>query len=275
MLPSSSSEVTLRSPALGPRVLGLALAGLAACRSAAPAAPPRAAPAPVATPASPAATTAATTAATRPPSGAIRWSRESAEHRALYLQVYAAATQHVEQEAARRAAGSWAVVLDADETVIDNSLYQLERDRAGLPFDGPSWHAWTKRREALPQPGARAFLLRVRELGGRIAIVSNRTASECPDTEAVFQKHELVYDVMLCKPDAGPSDKNPRFEAVARGTTPAGLPPLEIVAFLGDNIYDFPGLSQELRKQDDAAFSAFGARFFALPNPMYGSWERN
>jgi len=253
-----------------PRTFGLllALAGLAACRSAAPAAPPQAA-------APPPAAAQAPSPAAKPTSLAIRWARDSAEHRAIFLQVYRAATAHVEQEAARRPPGSWAVVLDADETVIDNSLYQLERDRAGLPFDAPSWHAWTRRREALPQPGARAFLVRVRELGGRIAIVTNRTVSECPDTEAVFRAHELVFDVMLCKPDAGPSDKNPRFEAVARGTTPAGLPPLEIVAYLGDNIYDFPGLSQEIRKQEDAAFAAFGARYFALPNPMYGSWERN
>ena len=209
------------------------------------------------------------------PSHAILWTRSSAEHRALVLQVYGAASAHVEREADRHPGGGWAVVLDADETVIDNSLYQLEREREGLTFDGPSWHAWTKRREALPQPGAQAFLARVRELGGRIAIVTNRTESECPDTEAVFRAHGLAYDVMLCKPDGGPSDKNPRFEAVARGTTPAGLPPLEVVAFLGDNIFDFPGLSQALRKQDDAAFAAFGARFFALPNPMYGSWERN
>jgi predicted secreted acid phosphatase len=80
---------------------------------------------------------------------------------------------------------------------------------------------------------------------------------------------------MLCKPDTGPSDKNPRFEAVARGTTPAGLPPLEVVAFVGDNINDFPGQSQAIRGQGDQAFTDFGERFFMLPNPMYGSWERN
>ena len=181
----------------------------------------------------------------------------------------------MEQEAARHPDGGWAVVLDADETVLDNSLYQVERERVGLAFDGPSWHAWTKRREALPLPGAKAFLARVHELGGRIAIVTNRTVSECPDTEAVFRTHGLAFDVMLCKPDAGPSDKNPRFDAVAKGTTPAGLPPLEVVAFVGDNIYDFPSLSQAIRTQPDDAFAAFGARFFALPNPMYGSWERN
>lgn len=238
---------------------------LAACRSTAPAAPPQAAP-----PRPPAAAPAE-----KPLSDAIRWSRDSAEHRALFLQVYAAATAHVEREAAARPSGSWAVVLDADETVIDNSLYQVERERLGLPFDGPSWSAWTKRREAVPLPGAKAFLARVRTLGGRIAIVTNRTESECPDTEAVFRAHELAYDVMLCKPDAGPSDKNPRFESVAMGTTKAGLPPLEVVAFVGDNIQDFPALSQAIRKQGDDAFAPFGSRYFALPNPMYGSWERN
>jgi len=113
----------------------------------------------------------------------------------------------------------------------------------------------------------------VRALGGRIVIVTNRTQSECPDTEAVFAVHGLALDAMLCKPDAGPSDKNPRFEAAAGGTTPAGLPPLENVAFLGDNIQDFPGLSQAIRQQGDEAFAEFGARFFVLPNPMYGSWN--
>ena len=108
-------------------------------------------------------------------------------------------------------------MLDADETVIDNSLYQLERERAGLPFDGPSWHEWTKRREALPQPGAKAFLARVRELGGRIAIVTNRAVSECPDTEAVFRAHGLVYDVMLCKPDAGPERQEPALRGRRAG----------------------------------------------------------
>ena len=232
-----------------------------ACRSAAPAQPPQA---PTQPPQAPAG-----------PSNAIRWARASAEHRAVFLQVYGAARAHVEREAAQRPGGGWAVVLDADETVIDNSLYQLERERAGLPFDGPSWRAWTKRREALPQPGAQAFLARVRELGGRIAIVTNRTESECPDTEAVFRANGLVYDVMLCKPDGGSSDKNPRFEAVLRGTTPAGLPALEVVAFVGDNIQDFPGLGQAIRNEGDSAFAAFGARYFVLPNPMYGSWERN
>ena len=243
----------------------LALALLAGCRTAAPVPAPQAPTAPVVAPAP---------APFRAPE-AIRWSRDSAEHRALFLQVYRGATAYVEREASSRAAGSWAVILDADETVIDNSLYQLERAQAGKPFDAESWRTWCARREATPLPGAAAFLSRVRALGGRIAIVSNRTVAECPDTEAVFLAHGLAYDAMLCKPDGGSSDKTPRIEAVARGTTPAGLPPLDVVAVVGDNIQDFPGLSQAIRKQGDNAFAPFGARFFVLPNPMYGSWEPN
>jgi 5'-nucleotidase (lipoprotein e(P4) family) len=201
--------------------------------------------------------------------------RDSAEHRALFLQVYRAATAHVESAAAGRLPGTWGVVLDADETVIDNSLYQLEQDRAGRPFDPVTWTAWCARREAVALPGAPAFLSRVHALGGRVVIVTNRSADECPDTEAVFRAHGLVHDAMLCKPPGGSSDKNPRFEAVARGTTTSGLPALEVVAFVGDNILDFPDASQAQRERGDEAFAAFGTRYFVLPNPMYGSWEKN
>ncbi len=206
-------------------------------------------------------------------SKAVRWVRDSAEHRGLFLQVYRAAAAHVEDRAAVCEDGTWAVIADADETILDNSVYQVEREQQGLGFTRESWHEWTERREAVPLPGARAFLARVRMLGGRIAIVTNRRESECLDTEAVLQTHGLVYDVILCRPDDGPSDKSARFAAVATGTTPAGLPPLEIVAVLGDNIRDFPGQSQMLRTQGEDVFNDFGARFFVLPNPMYGSWE--
>lgn len=184
-------------------------------------------------------------------------------------QTYREAGAAVARNAAGRANGSWAVVLDADETVISNLTYQAERARANLPYTTDSWHAWVLRREATPLPGAAAFLDSVRSLGGRIAIVTNRLQSECADTAAVFAAHRLIYDVMLCRPDDGPGDKNPRFAAVASGQA-TGNGPLEVVAFLGDNILDFPQLSQANAAQQA---EQFGVRFFILPNPMYGSWQ--
>jgi 5'-nucleotidase (lipoprotein e(P4) family) len=161
-------------------------------------------------------------------------------------------------------------VLDADETIISNLAYQIEQ--AGKPYEEASWQAWVKRREATALPGAAAFLARIRALGGKIAIVTNRRETVCPDTKAVFEARGLAYDMMLCRTDTG--DKNPRFGAVQSGLLPSTLPPLTVVAFVGDNILDFPTLSQAIKGTGDGAFNEFGSRFFVIPNPMYGSWER-
>jgi 5'-nucleotidase (lipoprotein e(P4) family) len=215
----------------------------------------------------------ATAPAAAAPTPDIRWVRESAEYHAALHQVYRLATTRVEQAVAKKPAGSWGVILDADETVLNNSLYQLERSKLGLGFTPESWNAWVKRREATPLPGAPAFLARVRALGGRIAIVTNRLESECADTRAVFDAFTLPYDAMLCRMDGTPSDKNPRFQSVAEGRSPASSTPLEIVAVVGDNILDFPGLSQKMKEQGAPAFIEFGVRYFLVPNPMYGSWQ--
>ncbi len=220
----------------------------------------------------PIATSPAAPAQAQPPE-AIRWVRNAAEYHAALYQVYRLATTRVEQAVAKMPAGSWAVILDADETILDNSLYQLERSKLGLGFSADSWNAWVKRREATPLPAASGFLSRVRALGGRIAIVTNRLESECADTRAVFDQFKLAYDAMLCRPDGTPSDKNPRFTAVAEGRSPAGSSPLEIVAMVGDNILDFAGLSQKTREQGAPGFTEFGVRYFLVPNPMYGSWQ--
>ena len=239
----------------------LLLAVLTACRTAAP---------PVAHPV-PAPAAQPSPAPAEPDS--IKWVRSAAEYRAATLQTYRLATAQVETDAAGRAAGSWAVVLDADETIISNLTYQAERAKAGLPYSTESWAVWVKRREATPIPGAAAFLARVRALGGKIAVVTNRLGSECDDTIAVFTAHALVYDAMLCRPNGTPSDKNPRFEQVRTGTAPGIGAPVTVVAFVGDNIQDFPALAQSVKDQGDAGFADFGVRFWVLPNPMYGSWQ--
>ena len=53
------------------------------------------------------------------------------------------------------------------------------------------------------------------------------------------------------------------------------LPPLDVLMWVGDNIQDFPRLTQSIRTAADSAFADFGETYIALPNPMYGSWERN
>lgn len=213
---------------------------------------------------------AATPRATPP---GIHWFRTAAEQRVVYEQVYAWAGERV-SAAAQGLTGPWGVILDADETVLDNSLYQLRRAREGLGYTPESWNDWVREEAAPALPGAVAFIRGVRELGGRVAIVTNRDDEVCEPTRRNLQAVGAAVDVVLCR-EPGSSEKESRFRAVQEGSAAAGVPPIRVLAWVGDNIQDFPGGSQDLRGAEAGNLAEFGTRFFLLPNPMYGSWERN
>ncbi len=221
----------------------------------------------------------ATSAPTAPPASTpadvpleIRWTRLSAEHLAIYTQTYRSATAHLRAVADTLSAPDWAVILDADETILDNSLYQKRRAEQGLGYSSESWNAWAREEAATALPGAVAFTDEVIRLGGRVVIVTNRAEAVCDETRANLTRIGVDAAAVLCQTDVG--DKNPRFEAVQRGAVP-GLPALDVVMWVGDNIQDFPALGQDVRFAGPAALADFGGRFWVLPNPMYGSWTRN
>jgi 5'-nucleotidase (lipoprotein e(P4) family) len=203
----------------------------------------------------------------------IRWFRTAAEYRALTRQAYQIATDRLPELSRGLAAQTWAVILDADETVLDNSEYQRRRAMLDSTYTEATWAMWVNERAAPPIAGAPEFTRKVHELGGRIAIVTNRADSLCTSTRANLQTAGIEADIVLCQ-TPGPSDKNPRFQRVQNGTAVAGVPALTVVAWVGDNILDFPGMTQASRN-DPRALDAFGRRFFVLPNPMYGSWQQN
>jgi 5'-nucleotidase (lipoprotein e(P4) family) len=202
----------------------------------------------------------------------LHWFRNSAERQALSRQTFSFATIQLEEKIGYRfSKQAWAVVLDADETILDNSQFQKESFEQNLAFSPDRWTAWVHRKEAKAIPGAAAFLKRVHTLGGKVVIVTNRSALECPDSELNLKSQGLAVDAVLCKADT--SDKNPRFAAVAAGTASPKLGALEVLMFVGDNIQDFPALDQTANTE--AKQAEFGSRFFVMPNPMYGSWEKN
>jgi 5'-nucleotidase (lipoprotein e(P4) family) len=210
-----------------------------------------------------------------PPSSslsAIHWWRNSAEQRAVFLQTYRWAGERLRALAAHEPRGSWAVIMDADETTLDNSPYQLRRAGQNLGYSAESWAAWAHEKAAPATPGAPEFTRLVHELGGRVAIVTNRDDDQCPDTRENLRQVGIAFEVVLCRVQ-GQSDKNPRFAAVQAGAG-TGQPPLKVLMWVGDNIQDFPRLSQDARSQP-SALDEFGRAYVILPNPMYGSWERN
>jgi 5'-nucleotidase (lipoprotein e(P4) family) len=203
----------------------------------------------------------------------IHWVRTAAEHDALFHQIFRSARERLVTLVAGRRAGSWAVIADADETLIDNSEYQRRRIPFGGTFDSASWNAWVRERSAAPLPGAVEYVAAVRALGGRVIVVTNRDQVVCDDTRANLSAIRLSVDLVLCRTTT--SDKNPRFETVQSGAASPQLPALEVIQWLGDNIQDFPRLTQVIRGGGPATFALFGDRYFVLPNPMYGSFENN
>lgn len=217
-------------------------------------------------------TNAAPAPAARPLPNDVRWFRVSAEYRALATQAYSVASDRLPELSRGKASGKWAVILDADETVLDNSEYQRRRALLDSGYTTATWATWVNERAAPAIPGAVDFTRRVHALGGRVVIVTNRTEDQCEPTRANLRTVAAETDAVLCQAP-GESDKNPRFQRVQSGAAIAGAGPLDVVAWVGDNILDFPGMTQPARN-DPRLLAEFGRRYFILPNPMYGSWQQ-
>jgi 5'-nucleotidase (lipoprotein e(P4) family) len=214
--------------------------------------------------------------------GALHWGRNSAEHRALYEQTFRLAAEHLDELAQKYEPGTWAVSADADETLIDNSQFEIEIRKKGDSYNQENWDDWVRREAAPATPGAVEFARHVKNAGGYLAVVTNRRTGHCAPTAENLRREGIVFDIVLCRTDDG--EKEPRWDAIANGTAsqwPEAQPgqnpiagPVTIVMWLGDNIGDFPDHDQEIRRQEDPILE-YGDRYFVFPNPVYGSWEAN
>jgi len=204
------------------------------------------------------------------PDLSVVWVRDSAEYHVALHQAYRLATERLEAAVKGREPGTWAVSLDADETLISNLGYSLRRVKEGGKWEPESWSRWVSDREAPAIPGAVDFVATVHRLGGRVAVVTNRIENDCEATRENLTQVGIRFDVVLCRGEDGLKDSRWRAVQTGEGT---GLGPLEIVMWVGDNIFDFPGMSQESRGAASEELADFGSRYILLPNPIYGSWE--
>ncbi len=213
----------------------------------------------------------------------IKWVTQSVEYAALCVQTYRAGWWAV-KEAAQQQTEDWAVVLDVDETVLDNSQYAVERAAVDSGYTEQSWAEWVFRKEATLIPGAKAFIDSVRTLGPKahVAYITNRKFEHEQATIENLQKYGLFKedDIMLTR--KGPEDtKEKRRQCVREGTGRCEKHgPLKIIALFGDNIHDFfPVYSMTrarvYREETLPADPHWGREYFMLPNPTYGSWERD
>jgi 5'-nucleotidase (lipoprotein e(P4) family) len=217
-----------------------------------------------------------TTVAAQPPltvrETGIKYVRDSEEYATLTRQVYRLAGDAVTRAANDSPSRSWTVVLDVDETALDNSTFQLERAAYGLPYDGGSWARWVERREATAVPGVVGFVEVVRRAGGHVAWITNRDASLAESTrENLKAVGAWKDDDRLCAQKEQYTKADRRREVVTgKGECAWPATPMRAVVFVGDQLGDFPDASEQIPQTGDDA--AFGRTCFLLPNPMYGAW---
>jgi acid phosphatase len=270
-------------------VLAGALA-LAACASPAPHPDAAAAP-PPANPHQPAVITR-TGALADDNLNAVLWSQRALEHDLIYQQIYRDAQDHLlaalkDKRWDALAKGDRlaplpglkpAVVLDIDETVLDNSPYQARLIARGGEYDEADWADWCRQAAARALPGAVAFTQFAARHGVAVIYLSNRARALDQVTLDNLRRVGLPVagpDALLglgtpvegCTQVGG--DKSCRRQQVSRN--------YRVLMQFGDQLGDFVGVpvnNDAGREQAIAPYRDWiGERWFVLPNPTYGAWE--
>jgi acid phosphatase len=218
----------------------------------------------------------------------IVWFRTSVEYRAVTTQSYRLATLMLDRALADRTwtaaleqTGDYgtkptAVILDVDETVLDNSESEERNVREGTAYSETGWAAWCNERKATPIPGALEFTRAAAAKGVAVFYVTNRDRALEQATRDNLAKYgfplDPARDTVLTRaerPEWSSSDKSSRRAMVAQD--------FRILLLVGDDFGDFVagarGTLAARKALDEANAEMWGVRWIALPNPLYGSWK--
>lgn len=219
---------------------------------------------------------------------ATLWSQSAGEDRALTKAIYQTARPQL-QKALNDS--SWsaaleqqedasdkppAIILDVDETVLDNTPYQARLIRKNKQFGPETWHKWCREAQAEPIPGALEFTNYAADQGVTVFYVTNRSHKVDEATRKNLQKQGFPFPeedkhVVLTKGERENWDgtKTHRRKYVARNH--------RVLLLFGDNLGDFVVDEAEHNNERIEAVrqheEKWGKKWFVLPNPMYGEWE--
>lgn len=201
---------------------------------------------------------------------AVIYQHFSAEAYRLYQQGYELARIRLDDALAKPWPQTPAVVVDIDETVLDNSPYQVTNATLGRTYTPATWKEWTAKGSAAALPGAAEFLNYAASCGCGVFYISNRETDELGPTlrnlvEMGFPMADTAHVLLM----AGTSDKTTRRQQVQQTH--------HIILQVGDQLTDFDqGLKNrsvgEGKPLTDAMRDSLERHFILLPNPMYGAW---
>jgi 5'-nucleotidase (lipoprotein e(P4) family) len=199
------------------------------------------------------------------------WFQTAAEVRSLQYQAYNLARMMVDRDLAQvKTDKKRAVVVDIDETILNNSPYEARAIaiNRGYPYQ---WEQWIDRAQAEAIPGSLEFLRYAVSRNVDVFYVTNRKERDKQGTLENLRKcgfPQADESHLLLRTDT--ASKEQRRQKIAETH--------HIVLLIGDNLADFSSVFerksvQQRNEEVDQRQADFGTKFIILPNPMYGDWE--
>jgi 5'-nucleotidase (lipoprotein e(P4) family) len=235
---------------------------------------------------------------------AVIWLQQSGEYAALTHQSFNFARLAFDKAIAQGIENP-AIIVDIDETILDNSLYQASLIDSNEQFNYESWSQWVLAQQATAIPGAIDFINYVQNQGGKVFFISDRSEkiSETSDhndletatianlTALGFQgvnEENVLLKGEFAQLVEGKLDFSKQFRRDAITSGKVDGIKYNIVLLIGDNLNDFDanaGITNPERRnyveqhQQQYGITQNGEEqtifpvYIILPNPIYGAWE--
>ena len=178
-----------------------------------------------------------------------------------------------------------AIIVDVDETVLDNSPFEARAAQKVMDFDGDAWTLWVKSRECEALEGAKEFITHARKSKVKVFYVTNRSL-KLPTFKNIrthLDEEVLLSEVLAKDKDRGwGSNKLTRRAFVAKK--------YRVLLLIGDDYNDFAWLGTtkktktgtedikptvKERMENALLYKKYwGRRWLIIPNPLYGSFEK-
>jgi 5'-nucleotidase (lipoprotein e(P4) family) len=205
--------------------------------------------------------------------------QQSAEYRACCIQAFRLATNLANAKNSERKKPSLpaAVVLDLDETVLDNGWFQSQQIREQLAFDANRWSQWEQ--EGADQvrliPGAKKFIEGLCASNIQPVYITNRDDDARQQTMKALDRLGVAVpeEQLLCADMTTGSNKTSRRDTIEAK--------FDVLLYVGDNLRDFDerfrfgesGAAGRFNALDELE-GKFGVEWVILPNPAYGEWTK-
>lgn len=220
---------------------------------------------------------------------AVLWTQTSIEHELIYRQIFASATRQLDVALAdptwdalplppRNLSGlPPAVVVDIDETVLDNVPLNARDILSNQVYSYDRWNTWVDQAKAQALPGAVEFLQAADKKGVSVYYITNREHSHVQATVNNLRLRGFPVasneQVLAASTPTGHCEqagygKNCRRQWVASHA--------RVLMLAGDSFSDFVQAEHntlaDQRKAAAPYLAWLGQRWFLLPNPTYGNW---